>query len=623
MATKAIIELILKDAKFNAALKKSKKEMGRISGQRKFVNSMKKVGVSVENNTKGMKLRSKENGRFINDFQALNKVEAASAAIQSQKKAKQDSIIAGQSAQRKSLRMLSQTTGLTMSEVKSRLGKMNAEWDKSGNLVNSANNKMIISNKRMAKGVKKVSKEMKSASFVAKTGGRAFAGWAMSIMFAGMVIMRTFQMITKATVGTFMKVAEGTSEASRGILRLSAEFEYLKYVVGNAIASAIGPLIPKLVEWMRWIENLAKEHPVLVSSIILGGLAFGFLAMTLGQTILGVNGFIDLMGHLGAGIKWIKGLTWSTVLAYVAWGAAIIVAMAAIYMIARVLGNPKANGMEKFLAILALVTAALIIPALMLALWPEALALALVAMFALIWLLGEKVGMAYHLMALDLDILVNGWVLKWIQGLSEMERMTRVWVNKAIALINTLPVFDFSPISEDPTMLIGDSTRLTMKLLDLERERIALKKEYDDMESPAETAKRVFLGKADDYIAEINAKYGPGKDKVPVEYWGTSSLKYGTVDEKGKVVTAPGQVASAVAAPTTQSTAFTSAGTFDIGAMGKIFSDIEALRPAGAGETAQPINNYNVEKVEIYTKEEHAKDVTYGDGLKEEIDRKK
>lgn len=119
-----------------------------------------------------------------------------------------------------------------------------------------------------------------------------FQMWALSFLFAGMQIKRTAEMITRASVGTFMKITQGQTEAGRSIIGLAANFKFLQFQIGEAIGKALKPLMPMLVGIIRWIADFTSKHPKLVAGFIGFIFVAGTALFIIGQLVM----FISALG---------------------------------------------------------------------------------------------------------------------------------------------------------------------------------------------------------------------------------------------------------------------------------------------------------------------------------------
>ena len=148
-----------------------------------------------------------------------------------------------------------------------------------------------------------------------------FKMYLLSIMFFGMQIQRVFGRIARTSLDTFMKVTEGTTEAGQGINMLQGAFTTLKFAVGEAIAEALLPFIPAILDLIMKIVNFIETHKKLVAAIVIGGAAFGALLFLIGQVGLGISGVATLFVKLGAAI----GISTRPLLIFFALGIALLV----------------------------------------------------------------------------------------------------------------------------------------------------------------------------------------------------------------------------------------------------------------------------------------------------------
>ena len=142
-------------------------------------------------------------------------------------------------------------------------------------------------------------KEISALGGTVKETRSGFAMYALGIMFGGMQIMRTFQRIMTAGVGTFMRLTEGQGEAAMGITALAANFTLLKFAIGDAIATAILPLMPMIVNIIRVVGDWISQHRKLTAWIVIGGFILGAFFMIIGQGWL----FFQALGSVISKVK--------------------------------------------------------------------------------------------------------------------------------------------------------------------------------------------------------------------------------------------------------------------------------------------------------------------------------
>jgi len=139
--------------------------------------------------------------------------------------------------------------------------------------------------------------------------------FGLGTMFMGMQLKRTFEGLLKDTVGTFMKITEAQTETGKGLTILSAGFEYLKFSIGDAIASSIEPFLPMLMNIIEGISEWVSLNPQLAAGIILGGSALGIFMFTIGQLLVFFSSILSLwillilkFGGLSEAIAFITGV---------------------------------------------------------------------------------------------------------------------------------------------------------------------------------------------------------------------------------------------------------------------------------------------------------------------------
>jgi hypothetical protein len=134
-----------------------------------------------------------------------------------------------------------------------------------------------------------------------------FAGYALSIMFAGMAIQRTFKQITDAGTKTFQEISHSVYGTVTNTDLLEGSMKYLSFTIGAALEPLIGFLIPIVDAVSDWVD----QNPELTAGIVAIGTALGALMMVGGGLKLALDGFTGLKnvltmtdwGTIGAGIS--------------------------------------------------------------------------------------------------------------------------------------------------------------------------------------------------------------------------------------------------------------------------------------------------------------------------------
>jgi len=164
-------------------------------------------------------------------------------------------------------------------------------------------------------------KLLKKAGLGLKNFRGQFKMYFLSVMFFGMQIQRVFTQMARSTLESYMKISEGTTQAGQGLSMLQAAFTTLKYSVGEAIAEALLPFIPAILNIIMKIVDFVETHKKLVAMLIIGGAAFGAILFLIGQIGLGIGGVVTLLTKMAAAI----GLATGPFLIFLALGIALIV----------------------------------------------------------------------------------------------------------------------------------------------------------------------------------------------------------------------------------------------------------------------------------------------------------
>jgi phage-related protein len=141
--------------------------------------------------------------------------------------------------------------------------------------------------------------------------GQKFQMWALGVMFFGMLIQRTFLNIAKISLKTFKDIAGATSAQVQGLARLEAAWSFLKFSIGNAIATALMPLVPQIVAIVMRITDWINKNPELTAKIIAWGAAIGTVFFIIGSLVLGITALATMFVKFGMAI-WniVKGARW-------------------------------------------------------------------------------------------------------------------------------------------------------------------------------------------------------------------------------------------------------------------------------------------------------------------------
>lgn len=112
----------------------------------------------------------------------------------------------------------------------------------------------------------------------------------LSVMFFGMLLQRTFQRLLTSTLNFFVQTSNAQTAQAQALGRLSANWQLLRFAIGDAIATALMPLIPTIIDIIEKVVDWVDQHPKLVSAIIFTGVILGGFLTLLGSVKLGLDG---------------------------------------------------------------------------------------------------------------------------------------------------------------------------------------------------------------------------------------------------------------------------------------------------------------------------------------------
>lgn len=160
---------------------------------------------------------------------------------------------------------------------------------------------------KQVKGAGKNANQFVTTMKKTTTGVRKFKFEFLGLMFFGMMIQRTFSRLMQAGTSTFKKLTESTTFWSSSIGKLSANITFLKFAIGDAISTALEPLMPTIIRVIEGIVNWIEQNKGLTAGLIVGGLVVGIFLALLGQMVLGfVSLRMAIEGVLGS--KGLKGI---------------------------------------------------------------------------------------------------------------------------------------------------------------------------------------------------------------------------------------------------------------------------------------------------------------------------
>lgn len=158
----------------------------------------------------------------------------------------------------------------------------------------------LVSTQKRVDAMRKPLKRLGATFQLNKSG---FQMWALGIMFFGMQVLRIFSRIAKQAFDSFNKVmGESLNTAREAMMGLSASTEMLKFSIGNAIATALEPMMPLILSIIDAISDWVEKHPKLTAGIVLLGIALGGIMFFFGQMVLFVSSLIIMWTMWGSAI---------------------------------------------------------------------------------------------------------------------------------------------------------------------------------------------------------------------------------------------------------------------------------------------------------------------------------
>lgn len=242
----------------------------------------------------GFEFRDINTGQIVSAATAMKRVEEASITVRDRIRQLKAEFANTTYIEKFKQDMLS--IGIIVDEIKTKTGTVQLRFTTNTGDIISAKDAMTklkvatdqarLAQDKLVTSQKIMRSVMQGVSSVLRQMQNAFLGIGLSMLFIGMQIKRTAETIAKSVMDTYMKIVEGGTFASRGIFALGGAFTFLKFVVGDAIAEALLPFIPAILDIVDALADWIDENPELVSTIILGAIALGTFMMIVGQLII-------------------------------------------------------------------------------------------------------------------------------------------------------------------------------------------------------------------------------------------------------------------------------------------------------------------------------------------------
>jgi hypothetical protein len=341
-------------------------------------------------------------------------------------------------------------------------------------------------------GLKKAEKAVESIGDKISKFSKKMMMAALGVMFFGMLILRTFKQIATTTLKTFKDMADASSLQVQGLSRLEAAWTFLKWTIGNALATALLPLIPTIVSIISSIADWINQNPKLTASLIGVALMMGAVFFIAGSLWLGISSVAIVVGYLADAFIYLKSIMTIANLTSLAtgfWG--IFLAVLGVVLILGGIAtaftgmiNPANSAGEKIGMVLAGLAISVLGVAIMFGVWPLAMIAALVAMVALMYLFKDQIGDIMLGLYLKFNIMMLDWVLSFMDGLSRMEVLAREWANTMIDVINSVTAgfLNLQHISVEPVIssALTEGVKLTKAMAEVQLDHFTYRSSFGD-----------------------------------------------------------------------------------------------------------------------------------------------
>jgi len=249
-------------------------KLSKAEGVKRFHEKLKSAGIGLREvgnsaeffrEKNGVAFKSTENAvaQYIKTIQKIPKAhkDAATKVVKSTKTIK------------KKLTGLEKTTkkfgtSFKADQFAEKMDQVGLSVSKTGQITSKTTGETIKASKASKMYTDMLSKQQKQAALTNKAMG------SLSFLFLGQAMATTFQRIGTAATLAFMEITEGQTEAGQGMTALSANLEFLKFTMGNAIATALLPMVPALIGVISKVSEWVALHPKLTA----WGLGAGFVA---------------------------------------------------------------------------------------------------------------------------------------------------------------------------------------------------------------------------------------------------------------------------------------------------------------------------------------------------------
>lgn len=337
-----------------------------------------------------------------------------------------------------------------------------------------------------------------------KKMGPVFHMEALSMMFGFQMMGRAVSSFASDSISTFMKITNGMTENGRALMQLSATWTFLKFTIGDAIAGALAPLIPMIVDLMMKISDWIDQNPELAGWLVIIGIGLLYLGWAASSLTLFFSALkYVILEAIPALITFTTGLDvaalsfWGIVGAFLVFLIIAALVVVAVYLLYKIWTNESSSTAEKVVASLMVITGFFLILFAIIGLWPLVLLMAVLMCIWLITLFHHRIANFFELLALNFVAMMQGWEISLTIGLINMLSTLKDWINKAIDLWNKwmpkqlqLPRMTAEDIV--PTALLTHLHTVNASLAETVAKINELNKLRTTEEQPMDTIKRIM-----------------------------------------------------------------------------------------------------------------------------------
>jgi len=249
---------------------------------------------------------------------------------------------------------------------------------------------------------------------------QSFSMWALGVMFFGMLIQRTFTNIATSGVKAFKDLTDSSSLLTQNLSKLEAGWTFLKWSIGNAIATALLPLTPAIMAIILAISEWINKNPELAGNLVMLGILVGGVTFLFGALFLGIKAVAQAFIWL---FTTQPGLIFT----------GISIAVLSLLALYTILINDTISLKDKLVGAFTLISAAVFGVAIAFGAWPIAILAALLTMLGGLFLFWDEFARLLGRASIAWEIMVWEWRLSLTNALIDM-------LSKVVEFFDKIPI---------------------------------------------------------------------------------------------------------------------------------------------------------------------------------------